>query len=152
MPISQNAVFTGPCESNDDFDHPAGYSLADSLRLFLREDDWNGDSPDNWRDVGWSLNLSKDGAELEIVISEIEHQKWIMQIYPSKVPKLSLFSKILGKKQVELPSATPSDCFNASLQVSKFLQNSNYSDTVWCWDGFAYQENATTAPGKPNER
>jgi hypothetical protein len=149
--ISQNAIFYGPTEKSSEFDHPAGYSLVVLFSSMLKGNGWTVENPENWRDTGWSLILSNSDSELELVLSELESEKWMMQVAPSKVPTLGMFSRIFGKKEVEPPSASPTDCFDVSVLLSEFLQGSDYKDTLWCWDDFPEKSNSSEQPQSAND-
>ena len=116
MGFSQNARFALELEDSSAEDHPRGTSLAIDLSRALDSTGWAVSSPDNWRDVGWSFSACRDGVEIEVILSAIENDEWILQLGPAR--GTGLIAKILGRR----PSASPPRLFRRRDHPSRGAQ------------------------------
>lgn len=146
MAISQNLIFEGSCESNSEFEHPKGYSLAQLLAQRIGMNSWQSQDPEGWRGVGWSIRCSLAQKDIEVVLSEFQDNQWMLQIAPSTVPQLGFWARLFGKQLNETPSAEPEDCLSIANLVHEILLDNGYTTKGWCWDGFPDESNSTESP------
>jgi len=141
MPTSQNLRFTATVPKDAEFDHPAGASLMRRLSSELAAAGWSTDEMDNWRDCGWSVGCRRGASALEVVVSQIEDGRWMLQVSPRRVP--GLISGLFGSK----PSATVSDVHELALAVHRSLSTLQYlGSPQWRWDGFPNEKHSTPEP------
>lgn len=141
MPISQNVTFVGEAQSDPEFDHPAGASIARRLEAGLRNAGWLVSDIDNWRDCGWSIECSRGDVRLEVSLALIDPGKWMLQVAPWKVP--GPLGRLFGKR----PSAMPADVLDLAKAVhAQLVQEARYSQFSWCWDGFPEEGNSASEP------
>ncbi|GEM_PF-2005289 len=140
MPISQNVVFSGRAKPDNEFDHPAGASIARNLKSQLRKEGWITGEIDNWRDCGWSIECIRDDARLQIAFCQMEEGKWMMQISPVFVP--GLIGRIFGSAA----SAQPKDTTLLAKSVHKILEPDGFANFNWIWDGFPGNPKSTSEP------
>lgn len=146
MPISQNARFSGLVSLDDEFDHPAGATIARLLQAGLCDTEWTVSDFDNWRDCGWSLDCWRDNTRIQIAFSQIEEGEWILQVAPASNPGF------LGKLFGGSVSAQPSDTTEVAKAVHSILQASDsFSDFMWTWDGFPAEGNSESEPQPPRK-
>ena len=94
MGFSQNArLRVKRPESSEET--PPGFSFAGEIAKILEASGYVVGEPDNWRDSGRSFRASRDGAELEVILSRIETDDWVLQLGPGH--GTGLLAKILGR-------------------------------------------------------
>ena len=64
---------------------------------------WLTNEMNNWRDCGWSNLCSRGAGQLQIALSHIHNEEWMIQVVPHRVP--GFFGGLVGGK----PSATPAE-------------------------------------------
>ncbi len=144
MSISQNVRFSGFATPDDEFDHPAGVSIAKMLQAGLQDTRWNVTDFDNWRDCGWSLECSRDNTRLLIAFSQMEEGQWILQVAPSSNPGL------LGRLFGSTVSSQPSETTELARSIHSILKTSgSFTDFMWTWDGFPEEASSDTEPQSP---
>ncbi len=141
MAFSQNARFVGAFEDSDADEHPVGSLLAGVLSSALDGSGWTVSEIDNWRDVGWCFNASQDGAELQVVISGLRNQEWMLQVGPARGG--GLLAAIFRRA----PSASVSDCFEAAGVVHDTLR-ARGAALLWRWNGPPDETTGTSEPRK----
>ena len=95
----------------------------------------------NWRDCGWSIGCHRGSSQLEIVLSQIQDDQWILQVSPQRVP--GIISGLFGRKV----SASADTVQELALDVHRSLSSVQYFDApLWCWDGFPDDTNASHEP------
>ena len=139
MAFSQNARFVGRFEDLDADEHPPGSFLADVVSAALRASGWTVSEIDNWRDVGWCFNASQDGSELQVVVSGLRDQEWMLQVAPARGG--GLLNMIFRRA----PSASVSDCFEAAGVVHDTLR-ARGAALLWRWNGPPDEANGTSEP------
>ena len=144
MAISQNVRFSGFATPDDEFDHPAGASIARMLHTGLQDTKWTVTEFDNWRDCGWSLDCSRDNTRLQIAFSQMEEGQWMLQVAPTSNPGF------LGRLFGGTVSAQPSETTELAKSIHSILKTSeSFSDFMWTWDGFPEEVNSDTEPQPP---
>lgn len=140
MPVSQNLQFTATVAKDVEFPQPLGATLMRRLSQELSKIGWSSDGLENWRDCGWSAAYHREASDLEIVVSPLDEEQWMLQVRPSRIP--GFISGLLGNK----PSATAPDVYGLALAVHRALSTLHYVGSPrWCWDGFP-DENASSTP------
>ena len=141
MPRSQNAIFRGTAETDREFEHPAGASVARLLISQLPAYGWGIADFDNWRDCGWLLPCSRGDQSLDLVIAPYESSdSWMLQIAASRFPSFIL--RWFGA----VPSAEPDTIFQLSHDAHSLLCSSGFADFKWFWDGLPDAALATSTP------
>lgn len=144
MTISQNVRFSGFATPDDEFDHPAGASIARLLYAGLQDTKWTVSEFDNWRDCGWSLDCSDGSTRLFIAFSQMEAGEWMLQVAPKY--NTGFLGKLLGGSV----SAQPSETTELAKLIHTILQGSElFRNYMWTWDGFPEEENSDWEPQQP---
>jgi len=144
MALSQNARFSGIAHPDDEFEHPAGASIARMLHARLQDTKWIVAEFDNWRDCGWSLDCSVDSTRLQIAFSQMEEGEWMLQVAPTSNPSF------LGKLFGGAVSAQPSETTELAKLIHSILQASEaFRNFMWTWDGFPEEGNSDSEPQPP---
>lgn len=145
MSLSQNARFSGTATPDEEFEHPAGASIARLLHGALQESKWSVTDFDNWRDCGWSLDCTHDNTRLQVAFSQMEEGQWMLQVAPASNPGF------LGKLFGGTVSAQPSETTELAKLIHAILNASGtFSDFMWPWDGFPEADNSDAEPQPPN--
>lgn len=137
--FSQNARFTLALEDSVATENPHGHSLAIDLLRALESAGWDVCEPDNWRDVGWSSIACRDGGEVEVVLSGVGNDEWMLQIGPAR--GIGWVARALGSG----PSASPQHCFAIAEIVHETLTTRRAS-IAWRWNGPPGDEASTREP------
>ena len=141
MPISQNLKFNGTVPKDEEFEHPLGADLIRKIESKLKSKEWKIRTFDNWRDCGWILVCKEDNAEMEIVISAINEQEWMLQVTATYNP--GLIGRLLKKKS----SASESSILKLAQDVHDIIDaEKSYDNFMWCWDDFPDKHNSTSKP------
>jgi hypothetical protein len=141
LPISQNARFHGNAPPDEEFDHPAGASMARMLLKGLQGAGWSVAGFDNWRDCGWSLDCARGESRLRIAFSQIEDGQWMLQVAPSRVPGW------VGRWFGASVSAQPSQTTELANLIHAILEaEGDFHGFLWTWDGFPEKENSHPRP------
>ena len=141
MPTSQNLRFTATAPVDSEFDHPAGAALMRRLSSELAAAGWSTEEMDNWRDCGWSVICRRASSELEVAVSQIQGDEWMLQVSPRRVP--GIISGLFGSK----PSATSSEVHALALSVHRALSAAQFLGSArWRWDGFPDENHSTAEP------
>lgn len=108
--------------------HPKGLFLAKRLQEALSsitdKVEW-----DNWRDVGWALDITLNGHEFEIYFASKDSLDWLLAIADSS-PR-SILSKIFGRKRLNVEP----DLRTLALIVQDALSNLGVSNLYWQFGG-----------------
>ena len=144
MALSQNARFSGFATPDDEFEHPAGASIARLLQAGLQDTKWIVAEFDNWRDCGWSLDCSRGKTRLQVAFSQMEEGEWMLQVAPTSNPGF------LGKLFGGAVSAQPSETAELAKAIHSILQAAgSFSNFMWTWDGFPEDGNSDSEPHPP---
>src|SRR5579871_4346906 len=131
MAVCQNVLFSGKAPEDDEFDHPAGASLARYLETKLSQSGWQTSHFDNWRDCGWSILCSRNSSKLMIAFGKVRGENWLLQISPESIP--SFLSRFFGRSA----SATEEDVLLLAKDTDGILHTMEaLGDFKWRWDGF----------------
>ncbi|MCI0358013.1 MAG: hypothetical protein L0211_05995, partial [Planctomycetaceae bacterium] len=96
---SQNVHFRGPSPGDDEFE-PPGRAIAKRLLAHLRAEDFTAADEDNWRDCGWSIDVTIGDCILQLALTKVdEPDKWFAQVAPRGEP--GWLVQLLGRKFVE---------------------------------------------------
>ena len=137
---SQNVIFRGESTADDQFE-PRGRGIAKKLLCQIRADGFDAADEDNWRDCGWSIDVSASGTVLQLALAETDETgRWIADVAPLCEP--GIIAQLFGRKFVDRSE----DVLSLSLSVSRFLRQSGFSDILWCVDGFPDIGNGTPEP------
>jgi hypothetical protein len=125
-------------------DHPPGEWLARHLSSDLAGRGWVADTPDNWRDSGWSFRCSQATAELTVALAQLgEPSKWMLQVAPARGAGLMA---VFGRK----PSASPGQVLELAKAVHEsLLTQGTVSGLGWRWDGEPAVGRSSPKPGPP---
>lgn len=129
LAISQNVTFSGAAPADAEWPHPPGASVTRLLREGAERNGWAVGELENWRDVGWSIRCARASSELQVALSALGAERWMLQVAPRRVP--GLLHRVLGGQ----PSATPDDCLALAVVVHETLSRAGYSELRWEWDG-----------------
>ena len=141
--FSQNVQFTGEVAPDEEFEHPAGASLARVLQAAVRDAGWAVDVIDNWRDCGWYLNCRRGEAALQVAFTALEspEPEWMLQISVQESP--GFLARSLGRR----PSGGNDDVLALARVVhSTLAADSHLSRFRWQWSGFPHDGQSTPEP------
>ncbi len=142
MAISQNCLFAsiGRAPASDE---PGGRDLVETVGRSLAAG-WEVSEPDLWRGCGWMLTVRRQNACLEVVVSEVEPEMWLLQVAPQYSP--SFIGRLMGRR----PSALPRECFLGAVDVANALDGIGVERQLWCWDGLPNEETGVARPTPPS--
>ena len=142
MPISQNLRFRGDALPDNEFDHPAGGSIARLLRDGLADDGWTASDIDNWRDCGWSISCTRKDSNLQIILAQMASvSQWFLQIGATCRP--GFVGRLLGRRA----AGGPNDILALAKDVASILSREDrFTDFKWCWDGYPEDDACTSEP------
>lgn len=141
MPISQNLRFTATVPKDIEFEHPSGAALMRSLSAELVAAGWSAAKMDNWRDCGWQVVCRRGSAELEVVVSQVQDDQWMLNVSPVRRP--GFIGSLFGGK----PSASPGDIHELAVAIHHALSTLQYlGNPQWRWDGFPDEKHSTQEP------
>jgi len=142
MPISQNLLFTGEAEPDEEFDHPAGVSIARLLKEGLTDRDWAPSRIENWRDCGWSIACVRGRNSLQVVVaSTTVGCLWILQIAATFRP--GIVGRLFGRPA----TAGPKEILALAKDGGSILSaDGRFTDFKWCWDGYPEGSACTSEP------
>jgi hypothetical protein len=144
MTPSQNVLFVAESVGDDEHE-PPGLSIAKVLESGLRERNFSPSPPDNWRDCGWSMDLSVGEATLQIAIAATtEPRLWMLQV-ASTATEPGIIGRLLGKRTVDRSA----DVYAVASAIHDVLQVSGYSNIRWCLDGYPDEGESTPEPPPP---
>jgi hypothetical protein len=140
---SQNVLFCGTSPGDDQFE-PPGRGIAKKLLEHLRAEKFVAVEEDNWRDGGWSIDVTvKDGA-LQVAIAQAgETDTWIAKVAPLSEP--GMIAQLFGRKFVDRTS----EVLAVSRAIDGGLRRAGYTGILWCIDGFPNEINSTPEPIDP---
>ena len=99
---------------------------------------WRTNEMDNWRDCGWSVLCSRGAGQLQVALSQIHNDEWMLQVVPQRVP--GFFGGLVGSN----PSATPAGVYELAVSVHRALSVAGcLGSSRWRWDGFPDDEHST---------
>ena len=141
---SQNVSFNGDSPGDDPYE-PPGRGITKLLLRSLRTEGFEAADEDNWRDSGWSIDLSVSGATLQLACARTgEQAKWIIQIAVLNEP--GFFGRLIGKRFVDRST----EVLAVSRAVHNCLRQAGYTDILWRKDGFPDPANSTPEPIAPS--
>jgi hypothetical protein len=145
MPISQNVRFSGNASSDEEFDHPAGASIARLLQTGLSQRGWTATRIENWRDCSWEIDCARDGCELQVTVASIGvASEWMAQIAPRN--RAGIIARMLRMR----PSADSKTILALAKDVGVVLSLSGrFNDFKWRWDGFPQDSTSSPVPEEP---
>lgn len=147
MPISQNLLFSAAVPTDPEFPDRPGEALLRGLSRELAAAGWGIGAVDLWRDCGWSLTCQRASSRLEVVVSDVSPDEWLLQISPWYVP--GIVGLLFGKRA----SASPEDVYDLAVAVHRGLLTAGYLGRPrWLWDGFPDDGNASSEPVRPANR
>jgi hypothetical protein len=126
---SQNVAFCGESHGDDSFE-PPGPSIARALLTHLRHEEFTASEEDNWRDCGWSIDVTFPDVVLQLAIARIKPDCWIGQVAPLNEP--GVFRRLLGQKFVDHSARV----LSVARAVHHWLEQSGFNEVWWRIDGF----------------
>lgn len=137
---SQNVAFTGASHGDDRFE-PAGRGIAVGMRDGLRSAGFAASDEDNWRDSGWSIDVTFPAFVIEVALAQTsEDQHWMAQVAPLKEPGAiaQLFGRAFISRETEVLAV--------SRALHRWLLGSGYQDVWWRIDGFPEPDHRSREP------
>ena len=141
--ISQNALFDGEYPDDPD-DHPVGRRLIQDLNTLLMEEGWELTPCDNWRDCGWVFFAALNRANIQIVVSMIETNTWMLQIANTNDP--GWFARLFGSTAIDHSDTI----FRIANSIHEILVEYNFTNFRWCHDGYPDDTNSEPTPFYPD--
>lgn len=128
MTLSQNVRFVGNAPIDTDYDHPPGAGLARNLLDALQQRGIAASDFDNWRDVGWVINVNDNEHGIEIGFASTGDSEWLLQIAPRQSP--GVLSRLMGTA----PDRSD-DLLSVARIVAEVLPAMGFSHFRWRADG-----------------
>jgi hypothetical protein len=143
---SQNVLFHGASPGDDRFE-PPGRTIAKKLLEHLRAENFVAADEDNWRDGGWSIDVSVKDCVLQVAIAQAgETDTWIAQVAPLSEP--GMIAQLFGRKFVDRTS----EVLAVSRAIDGGLRQAGHTGILWCLDGFPDEASGTPEPIDPRTR
>jgi len=143
---SQNVLFVGE-SSGDDEHEPPGASIACRIERDLRAQGYSPSPIDNWRDCGWSIDLTVGEAALQITLASTTQEKlWMVQVTCLNDP--GLVARFFGKRFVDRSG----EVFQLASAIHDVLQSSGCRDIRWCLDGYPDDGESMPEPVLPKQQ
>jgi len=143
---SQNVLFVGESSGDDDYE-PPGASIARRIEHDLRTRGYTPSPIDNWRDCGWSIDLTVGEAALQIALSSTTQAKlWMLQIACLNDP--GLVARLFGKRFIDRSG----EVFDVASAIHDILQSSGHTDIRWCLDGYPGDMPSMPEPIPPQQQ
>ena len=120
--------FKGELAPDSEFVHPLGASLGRALEARLRQRFGSVQTMDNWRDVGWVVNLAVNDKPVEIYFTRLSPKDgmWLLAVAPLGQP--GFLSRAVGRK----PSGVTPELQSICGEVHALLAStSSLSDIQW---------------------
>jgi hypothetical protein len=137
---SQNVAFVGPWVGDDRFE-PSGRSIAVGMRKALLSEGFAAGEEDNWRDSGWSIDVTFPTFVIEVALAQAsEVNRWMAQIAPLKEP--GALAQLSGKTFV----SRETEVLAVSRALHRWLLVAGYQDVWWRIDGFPDSDQSTPEP------
>ncbi len=126
-----HAAFMAVFAADSEFPHPPGASFARSLQAHLRSHFTSVADFDNWRDVGWSVEIRLGEKAFEVYFAPFGPEgRWLLAVAPLGQP--GAIARFFGKK------AEPSEAELKSLskEIHALLSStSGIADIQWMFGG-----------------
>ena len=147
MTTTQNVSFVGKCPPVDGIDHPPGEGIARLLERSLRDQGFNLELVDNWRDCGWLIWFAIENSKFEIALASMaEANVWMLQIACASDP--GVIARLFGKRAVDHCD----EVHKIACAVHDILQANGYTELRWRLNGFPDKEQSTPTPLHPQEK
>jgi hypothetical protein len=139
--LSQNALFVVESSGDYLFDHPPGAGIAQTLANGLRGQGFRPGSIDNWRDCGWSIDVSLGHADLQISLAPtVEPKLWMLQVSCFNQP--GFLACFLGAKRLDCTM----ELFKLASAIHQASASAGYGEIRWCVDGYPDDGNNSPEP------
>jgi hypothetical protein len=137
---SQNVTFCGESVGDDEFE-PPGHAIATRLRERLQRDGFDAAEEDNWRDCGWSIEVTCQGFTIEIAITRTAVSgPWVAQVAALNEPGFIL--RMLGRPFV----SRDAEVLAVARSFHKWLLDAGYTDVLWSLNEFPEPGKASQEP------
>jgi hypothetical protein len=131
MSTVPHASFSGSFAPDREHSDPPGASLARALETRLRSSFGSVRSLDNWRDVGWFVEVELNGKSFEVDVAQFPSKgHWLLAVAPMRQP--GFLARLLGKK----PFPCAAELKTISIEVHEVLRTfSGISNIRWMFGG-----------------
>lgn len=137
---SQNVTFNGESVGDDEIE-PPGHTIATRLRERLQRDGFAAALEDNWRDCGWSIDVTCKGIAIQVAITRTTASgQWVAQVAALNEP--GFVSRLLGRRFV----SRESDVLAVARSLHNWLLDAGYQGVLWALDEFPSPGKASPEP------
>jgi hypothetical protein len=138
--LSQNVLFVADLGFINQSAHPPGKTLAIHLADRFRKDGFATCDVENWRDCGWSIEVTAGDAHLQIALSPVEEPLGRAQV--TCASRRGILARLFGAKAVDRSA----ELYDLACAVHGSLVDAACREIRWAIDAYPDEGESSSKP------